>query len=163
MAGQDTQPLVTGSRLDLSMIAPRERVLVLECGVPREPREFRIRGRLDTDRMVDFLQLETQINEALQPGKPVGLLVEALETGNRAIRDLLLELNEQVPERLHLDEQQTLMTLAWISGDVTVADAIARVLTGGIEGALAPEELDDAERAAVESGAPSVGSDAPLP
>lgn len=169
MAGHDTQPLVSEEHLNLSLLAPTQRKLTLSVKLDGAPRhsdvDYKIRGRLDTDRMVGFLQLETQINEALKSDAPTDRLIEALDTGNSAIRELLLELNaaETVPAKLHLDEQQTLMTLAWISGDVTVADAIARVITAGVTGALSEEELDDADRGDAEAGAARAGSAAPLP
>lgn len=165
----DTQPLVTEEHLNLSMIAPRTRRITLSVKLDGATRhrdvDYKIRGRLDTDRMVEFLQLETQINEALKVDSKAELLIEALDAGNTAVRELLLELNpaETVPAKLHLDEQQTLMTLAWISGDVTVADAIARVVTAGITGALSEEELEDAEAGDLEAGAARAGSAAPLP
>lgn len=169
MAGHDTQPLVTEEHLNLSLLAPGARKLTLPVKLDGAARHsdvnYRIRGRLDTDRMVEFLQLETQINEALKPDAPTEKLIDALDTGNTSIRELLLELNaaDTVPAKLHLDERQTLMTLAWISGDVTVADAIARVITAGVTGALSEEELDDADSGDVEAGATRAGSAAPLP
>lgn len=171
MSEHDTQPLVTEEHLNLSLLAPRARKLTLSVKPDGEPAhrpiDYKIRGRLDTDRMVEFLQLETQINEALKDGADAAAdkLVEALDAGNTAVRELLLELNpaELVPAKLHLDEQQTLMTLAWISGDVSVADAIARVITAGVTGALSEEELDDADPGDAEAGAVRAGSAAPLP
>lgn len=167
MAERDTQPIVTEEHLNLSMIAPATRTLTLSVRLgdgPRADVDFAVRGRLDTDRMIDALQLETQINEALKTDDSEGL-IRALDAGNKYVRELLLELNEPetVPEKLHLDEQQTLMLLAWISGDVSVADAIARVITAGVTGALSEEELDDAEPGDAEAGAVRAGSAAPLP
>lgn len=137
----DTQ-LVHADELDLEMIAPSPRRLKLPVGQPRTTRTFTIRGRLDVDRMVAYLQLEKQINEALA-GDEETTLIEALDAANRVIRDLLLDLNapEDVPEKLGLDEQQILVLLAWISGDISVADAIAHALTGGISGTKTAEEL----------------------
>lgn len=145
------QPLVTRDELDLSLVSPAGRTLKLPVAIEdedgrvvrRETRAFRIRGRLDTDRMIEFLQLETTINEALAATDEASHreLVAALDAGNQSIRNLLCELNDDVPLKLRLDEQQILATLAWISGDISVAEAIARVLTGGESGAQTEEEL----------------------
>ena len=161
--GGDTR-LVSEEHLDLSMIAPANRRITLPVGQPRTNQEFLIRGRLDTDRMIRYLQLETQLNEALadEVDAAGAKLVAALEAANEEIRDLLLDLNppEKVPPKLGLDEQQTLITLAWISGDISVADAIAHALTAGVSGAKSAEELDG--DAAVAAGADGADAAAPF-
>ena len=161
MAEHD-QPLVTQDVLDLTMVAPPARTLRLYVGRPRESRDFRIRGRVDVDRMIRFLQLETAINDALAADDE-NALIGALDQANREIRDILLDLNDadQVPDHLGLDEQQTLITLAWFSGDISVADAIAHALTGGASGAKTAEELG-ADGEAAEAGAGGADADAPL-
>lgn len=166
----DTQPLVSEEHLNLALIAPVARKLTLS--VKYEGRDshsdvdFKIRGRLDIDRMIEFLQLETQINDALRDTSDAAghKLLDALDAGNTAIRDLLLDLNPpaDVPPKLHLDEQQVLMTLGWISGDSTVANAIADTITAGVSKALTGEEPAAVEDAADRAGADRADADAPF-
>ena len=174
MDGQspDSRPLVTEEHLDLSLVAPPNRRLTIPVGITdengaiirRENREFKIRGRVDVDRMVAFLQLETRINEALRDdtNAQANALIGALDEANSEIRSFLTELNDDVPAALHLDEQQTLIVLAWFAGDISVADAIAHALTGGASGAKTAEELT-AAAAAGEAGDTVADAAAPFP
>lgn len=170
MAGEtpEQRPLVTEEHLDLSLVAPPNRRLTIPVGITdeegtivrRENREFKVRGRVDVDRMVSLMQLETRINEALHPDATSDSLIEALDEANSEIRSMLSELNDDVPAALRLDEQQTLIVLAWFASDVSVADAIAHALTGGATGARTAEELT---AAAADGGAGDDVADAAAP
>jgi hypothetical protein len=126
--------LVTADRLDLSLLAGGDREFALLVGA--EARTYRVRRHLDVDRLVEFLDCETAINEALTADDEVAL-VKALERACGTVRDVLLELpqDEEVPAKLRLGHKEILMALAWLSGDVSVAEAWAKALTAGASGA----------------------------
>jgi hypothetical protein len=119
--------------------------------------------------MTSLLRLETRINEALAKdddvsadeelqkaltdayGRIVSIIIERTP---QAFRTLDTELDGEparIRPQIELDTTQTLAVLAWISGDVSVADAVAKTVTAGRSKALTQEELvEQAEEAGEE-------------
>lgn len=128
--------------------------------VSAETKTFPVAGALPVPMMTTFLRLETRINNALAADddeadrelekvmdeahrRIVGLIVERTPT---AFRETELELGERgavkVKPAIELDVSQILVLLAWIAGDTSVADRVARALTAGRTAAMTSDEVE---------------------
>lgn len=146
--------------------------------VSQEWLRYPIRSQLPIPTMTSLLRLEARINEAMasdDDAEADGRLQEAItdayrrivsiivERTPRAFRELETELDGRkvmIRPEIELDTTQILATLAWISGDNSVADAVARTVTAGRSTALNREELEDRIGEALEEGS---GSDEASP
>lgn len=137
---------------------------------------FPIRGSLPVPMMTTFLRLETRINNALAADDETAdrELEHAMDDAHRRIVGLIVEktpsalrqrtiehdgAEKPVKPGIELDVSQILVTLSWLAGDVSVADAVARALTAGRSPARTEAEIL-AEAPAAEG---SAEAPAPLP
>lgn len=191
MTEEQTQSAATEDRLDLTALTPADdrelRVEVIwrevtEDGpgqiVERTEQDFPIRSSLSIPTMTSLLRLETSINKALAEDDEeaeVGL-EKALARAHAKIVEIITdrspgafrarEVGEQPGEKaavgsLELDVSQILMTLAWLAGDTSVADAVARTLSAGRSPAKTEEELE-ADRVEAGDDDPEAESRTPL-
>jgi hypothetical protein len=185
---------VTEDELDLTAVTGGEdRGLTVEV-IWREIREdgeegpivaktaerFPIRSSLAIPMMTSLLRLEARINRALASEEDEAdvALEKAMTAAHAKIVSIIIDRTpdafkpaemegKRVQPTIELDVSQILVTLGWISGDLTVADAVAKALTSGKSGAKSEEELERevreaearGEAGAAESGAPLVSSD----
>lgn len=169
---------VTEDELDLTAVTGGEdrglkvEVLwreILEDGelgsiVARTTERYPIRSSLAIPMMTSLLRLEARINRALasEKGDDAETGLEAAITAAHA--KIVSIITDRTPDAfkvgemegkgvqpvIELDVSQILVTLGWISGDLTVADAIAKTLTGGRSASKSAEDL---EREAAEAEA----------
>lgn len=121
---------------------------------------FPIRGSLPVPMMTMFLRLETRINNALGADdkdadreleevmdeahrRIVGLIVEQTPQAFRP-REVTIEGEtfERAKPGIELDVSQILVLLAWVAGDTSVADAVAKALSAGRSTARHEDELE---------------------
>lgn len=155
---------------------------VLGDAVKTEVMRFPVRGSLPVATMTTFLRLETRINEALaaEDEEADRELEKTLEAAHDRIVALVAEksLHAFRPTDLEIDNgngetrtvrakpllemgvDQILVILAWLAGDTSVADAVARALTAGKTGAVEPS-ADELEADA--AAGPEAAASAPLP
>lgn len=183
-------PIATEGELDLTVIAPADRGLrvfvvfrellagdVLGETVAQRAERFPVRGALPIPTLTAFLRLETRINNALGADEEdadreleaamtdahdriIGLIAERNLAAFRPCEIEVEERTVRVKPAVELDVSGILVVLAWLAGDVSVADAVARALTAGKTGAVdAPDagsRQDDGEAsAAVEDAEPA--------
>lgn len=172
-------PAVSEEELDLTAVTGSEdRGLTVEV-VWREIREdeeegaivaktaerFPIRSSLAIPMMTSLLRLEARINGALASDEEDA--DRALEKGLTAAHAKIVSLivdrtpaaftegemeGKAVRPSIELDVAQILVTLSWISGDLTVADAVAKALTGGRSASKTAEQLESEAEERQETG-----------
>jgi hypothetical protein len=137
---EQTLPLVTDDELDLSLLVRSDRYLTVEYREDDKIKQRRlpVRGDADVDSYVRWVVLERRINEALD--MPMTTLEEEEAAGDvvkKALEDALDEvhglLRERTPDapRPLMTVRQILLTLKWLAGDASVADAVAKAITAG--------------------------------
>lgn len=183
---------ISESHLDLTVVESEDRTLDVrviyravdedgEAGdyISADTKTYPIAGALPVPMMTTFLRLETRINNALAADdeeadrelekvmdeahrRIVGLIVERTPT---AFREVELELEGRTVKAkpgIELDVSQILVLLAWVAGDVSVADRVARALTAGRSGAATSEEVEaGTHRVAEEEGEPTAATPFP--
>lgn len=132
---------------------------------------FAVRGNLPIPMMTSLLRTEESINAALADveSQDEEHLSAAMRNAHDRIIGILFERNPaalrprdvevedrgtvRVKPSIELDPAQVLLFLSWVSGDLSIADLMARVLTAGRSGAI---DADDsaAEDTAAEGADP---------
>lgn len=171
-----TGQVVTDGELDLDLIAPPDRWISVsflaraeddDRIVNRERMRVAIPGTLSVPQVAKFLRLETRTHQALADEvNGDEALEQTVGQAAREIADVIAELNPtlfdpvdvdtadgtvRARRRLELSAEQTLVTLAWLSGGGSVADEVAKALTAGAA-AASDEPADD--DGGTEGGAP---------
>lgn len=183
---------ISERHLDLTVVETEDRTLAVrvvfreleedgERGdyVSAETKTYPVAGALPVPMMTTFLRLEARINDALAADddaadraleqvmdeahrRVVGLIVE--RTPN-AFREVELELDGRKVKAkpgVELDVSQILVLLAWVAGDVSVADRVANALTAGRSGAGTAEQVAAGEhREPEEEGEPTAATPFP--
>src|SRR5438067_1601385 len=120
-------PLVTDDELDLTLLVAPDRHLTIEYhdGSQVKTGRFPIRGSADIDAMMRWLSFERRINEALdmEDEEDAGrALAPVLREAIDDVHGLLLDKTPDAPRPI-IDVRQMLLTLRWLAGDASVADA----------------------------------------
>lgn len=183
-------PAVSEQELDLTAVVPGEdRFLRMEIlwrevtddeeeplgrVIAKTSERFPVRANLAIPTMTSLLRSEAEINRSLAEEDPDDAnagLEKALGLAHRRIVAVLTDRSPRAfSERqmegqtvrgvVELDTSQILVTLAWIAGDISVADAVAKALTAGKSESKTPEQLAAEAEARGESADVQAGGEA---
>lgn len=169
--GEHTDWPVTERSLDVRALVGDDRDLTLF--VEKQPRVFPVPDDLDVLTMARLLKLETDMNNVDETTDDFAdRYVETLEKANDEIANIVLIRTPDAPALDPLGVKAIAGVLAWIAGDLSVADAVAKAITAGrspakdADGVATPDSsvpLDEAEARRDESGPLASSRPSPTP